>query len=519
MANEEHLALLLQSIDAWNEWRQKNPVIPVLSLVNLSQANLYQANLRRAVINQASLVSANLGQANLKWADLSQTNLSQANLNQANLSQANLQQADLSYANLAEADLKYADLSLVNLQKVDLTQADLGGAVLRGANLQGAKLGKATLQGSDCSGANFQGADLTGANLTGANLTGANLSQAQVAGANFSQATLTGAYVKDWYQDEQTNLNDAILDNPAMLSGLQATSGSEMESVVELSDRPDAHIAALEQNGFPKSEALLLETASLQELLQLDYNHHEQNPNPVSEIGPSTASARPDRPAQSAVELVFEESIDWQVFLLCFEDLQLKYGSTALSIQALEQRDMALIIRLQLVPELDAAELETYAKAQYKQLLNTLDPEDSLSLVSSDQAVQQRQSSVSLLDIIQFQAKPLQELPAIAPMVPAIAPDTLPVLDNSLSESSDLLVPILDDPSPPTDTPPSPTVTMMPSPEVSTSSQPPENQQPDPQETQDSQDSQDQPPPTQPAPETKPTKRNVEPYKPPPIWG
>ena len=41
MANEEHVALLKQGMDAWNAWRDKNPDI----LLDLSHADLNEAKL------------------------------------------------------------------------------------------------------------------------------------------------------------------------------------------------------------------------------------------------------------------------------------------------------------------------------------------------------------------------------------------------------------------------------------------------------------------------------------------
>ncbi len=44
MANEEHLKILKQGVEAWNEWRVKNPQITP----GLAGANLYKANLNGA---------------------------------------------------------------------------------------------------------------------------------------------------------------------------------------------------------------------------------------------------------------------------------------------------------------------------------------------------------------------------------------------------------------------------------------------------------------------------------------
>ncbi len=102
MANEEHLKILKQGVEAWNEWREKNPPITP----GLAGANLYKADLTRA-----NLYEADLSEADLSRADLSEANLSEADLYKANLSNANLNKADLTGAVLYEADLYKANLN------------------------------------------------------------------------------------------------------------------------------------------------------------------------------------------------------------------------------------------------------------------------------------------------------------------------------------------------------------------------------------------------------------------------
>jgi uncharacterized protein YjbI with pentapeptide repeats len=131
MANNEHVALLKQSVDAWNEWRNENPKV----------------------------------------------------------------NPDLAGANLAEAYLRGANLSLADLSGANLGQAHLGGANLGGANLDGANLEAAYLDGVDLSGANLHWANLSGAILSGANLIDANVDQANLDGADLSDANLTRAYL------------------------------------------------------------------------------------------------------------------------------------------------------------------------------------------------------------------------------------------------------------------------------------------------------------------------------------
>ncbi len=64
MANEEHLKILKQGVEAWNEWRKKNPRrTPDLTGANLTGANLIEANLNRADLTGANLYKADLNRA------------------------------------------------------------------------------------------------------------------------------------------------------------------------------------------------------------------------------------------------------------------------------------------------------------------------------------------------------------------------------------------------------------------------------------------------------------------------
>jgi len=94
MADDTHLAVLKQGVDAWNEWRAAH-------------------------------------------AD---------------------KRPDLSNASLRGLDLAKADLPGADLRKTDLRGAILSGAVLIGANLAGANFFKAVLDDADLSGANLIGA-------------------------------------------------------------------------------------------------------------------------------------------------------------------------------------------------------------------------------------------------------------------------------------------------------------------------------------------------------------------------
>lgn len=157
MANEEHLAILNQDVETWNQWRDENPEIrPDLSGARLKDAILHSANLRQADIRNASL----------EYALLAEADLSHALLNEANLTGATLYGINLSGAYLRGTFLNNASITFANLSGAEFIEAHLTGADLTGTNLSGAYLS------AELSGTNFNGADLKDTNLDGSNIDG-----------------------------------------------------------------------------------------------------------------------------------------------------------------------------------------------------------------------------------------------------------------------------------------------------------------------------------------------------------
>ncbi|WP_236065208.1 toll/interleukin-1 receptor domain-containing protein [Reticulibacter mediterranei] len=147
MANEEHLKIIRQGVEIWDEWRKKySDVKP-----NLKGAILYSTNLRGANLSNTDLSDADLNEADLRGADLSDADLSGANLSIASLSYANLRWAKLIFAILHSTNLRGADLSNANLSNANLNSTDLNSADLNNANLDGANLRSANLINTDLS--------------------------------------------------------------------------------------------------------------------------------------------------------------------------------------------------------------------------------------------------------------------------------------------------------------------------------------------------------------------------------
>jgi uncharacterized protein YjbI with pentapeptide repeats len=188
MANDEHVALLKQGVDAWNAWRADEPMIrPDLGGMILTEANLSGANLVNTYLVKANLDRANLSEAFLSFANLGHASLREANLSGAKLAGADLAGADASRANFSRATLPQAFLVMVNLCEANLSGADLGA----GVNLMNATLTGANLTGANLEHAIMVDADLTGADLTGCRIHGVSAWRVKSEGAKQQNLIIT----------------------------------------------------------------------------------------------------------------------------------------------------------------------------------------------------------------------------------------------------------------------------------------------------------------------------------------
>lgn len=182
MANEEHLEILMQGVEVWNEWRKNNPgIIPQLNesslwsyehlwnpqvfsrpSVNLSRVNFSRANLCRLRFQPFLGGGRNTIRVDLSEADLSEADLIEADLTEADLQGANLSGADLSRANLNGANLSEANLSGANLNRANLSRANLNGAIITGASIDSWIIKGTNLEGIKCEHIYLETRDRTG---------------------------------------------------------------------------------------------------------------------------------------------------------------------------------------------------------------------------------------------------------------------------------------------------------------------------------------------------------------------
>lgn len=149
MANEDHLNILRQGVEVWNNWTNQT-VLPKIDLsgANLSGLNLSAIQFTQANLSEANLDATTLSGAYLSYSDLSSASLIGTKLDNAHLTEANLKRANLVNANLVRADIRGTDCSGTSFWNTNLREADL-----RGANLSKAQIIETNLQGADLSGA------------------------------------------------------------------------------------------------------------------------------------------------------------------------------------------------------------------------------------------------------------------------------------------------------------------------------------------------------------------------------
>ncbi len=150
MANAEHLKILRDGVETWNDWRVEHPDCkPDLSGANLEGLRLCDADLRSANIRDSSVRFADLTDADLSEADLSYSGFEDSNFTRANLFRAELFEAYLGGANFTNANLSQASLIDAHLTLAILDETDLTDAKLLRADLTGAAFRDAMVKGTD----------------------------------------------------------------------------------------------------------------------------------------------------------------------------------------------------------------------------------------------------------------------------------------------------------------------------------------------------------------------------------
>ncbi|MBC1225264.1 pentapeptide repeat-containing protein [Nostoc sp. UCD121] len=421
MVNEEHYAWLKKGVQAWNKWRDDNRgIIPDFFGVALTGANLSRANLSRANLMMTMLCDADFSNANLQGANLIEAYLQGANLQGANLQGANLQRCKLVGANLSDANLYRLDLSKLDLRGLDLSGANLSEANLSEANLNEANLSEADLSNADLSGANLSYADLMMANLSGANLNGANLCEVDLNDANLSGVNLSEAYLSEadlrFAEVSEADLSKADFSganlSEANLNGVNL-SGANLSSIQALgTDFTGAKFTGVCLEYWHTNSATKLNDIDCQ-YVYLKSDKQERRPSTSSREFAPGEFTKLFQIALETVDLIFADGIDWKAFLLSFQELQDEYGQEKLSVQAFEKKSgNAFVVRLEVLPETNKAEIECRIIELYEVKLNALEGIYRKELQAKDeQIIIYKEQSASIMSLAkEMAARPIQNI-------------------------------------------------------------------------------------------------------------
>ncbi|MDQ1591325.1 MAG: hypothetical protein QOG71_1952 [Pyrinomonadaceae bacterium] len=152
MANREHLKILMQGVETWNEWMSRDlEIIP-----NLRGANLREMNLEGVNFREVDLRGANLTNAILSRASLFASNFKSANFTQAQLVDLTFLAGELSGANFTHADISSVIFSFSNLsgscfKKATINNSDFDSTNLSNANFSATEISHLRFSNTDLS--------------------------------------------------------------------------------------------------------------------------------------------------------------------------------------------------------------------------------------------------------------------------------------------------------------------------------------------------------------------------------
>jgi hypothetical protein len=115
MANPEHVAKLMEGVEAWNEWRETTNVNPDLSELPLLSYSLNRYNLRFADFSGALLADVTLQFARCEDSSFESATLSNVVLIGTDLERANFKDSIIGYTSFNWCDLDESDFTAANL--------------------------------------------------------------------------------------------------------------------------------------------------------------------------------------------------------------------------------------------------------------------------------------------------------------------------------------------------------------------------------------------------------------------
>ena len=221
------------------------------------------------------------------------------------------------------------------------------------AKLEQAKLIRTKLIRTKLNEAKLTRAKLNGADLIHADLSKADLSRIQALSANFQEAILTGACIEHWNINSETNLDNVICD-----------------------------------------------------YIYLKQNQQERRPHDPNKNFAPGEFTKLFQKALETVDLIFSDGIDWQAFLISFQNLQTECGTDELGIQAIERKPGdSFVVRVEVPPDTNKAEVEKYLKREYEIQLKAIEQRYRLELKAKNNEIEiYKQKSTDILELAKLAA-------------------------------------------------------------------------------------------------------------------
>ncbi len=289
------------------------------------------------------------------------TSFKSVNLNNANFSQANLKNTrfgDVTATRTCWHHAKYLQFARLNdtiltdrTVRELLVTNDGNGQSFTNKHLQGAYLVKARLNRADLSGANLNGATLQNANLRKTNFT-----EATLLGVNCRGADFTGACLKAWNIDSTTQLNGAQADYVYLLENQRER-------------RPNSGTFA--EGDFSKLIKEVLHT----------------------------------------VDFIFKKGIDWQAFLVSFDDIRQKIRVESeeadIAVQSIENKgDGVFVVKITVSQGIDKETLHRELTKKYEQQLALQETKYRALLQGKEEVVAvYKQQTIDMKEIIKTQSQ------------------------------------------------------------------------------------------------------------------
>jgi uncharacterized protein YjbI with pentapeptide repeats len=174
MANDSHVAILRQGVDAWNRWRAEDrKSAPDLTNIDLDFDTFDGADFRDTGFEGANLS----GEVSFNHVDFRGSRFDLADLSISYFIESDFRGCQFYMTKFDEADLAHADFRKSQIHSSSLLEANLSGADLRKAELNYSDLSHACLRV-----ARLQKADLTAVKMVGTDLSGADLSGCRIWG-------------------------------------------------------------------------------------------------------------------------------------------------------------------------------------------------------------------------------------------------------------------------------------------------------------------------------------------------